>query len=343
MSEEEKSFILKQANMYLNGMSFREISKEVGISHVTVRNNVTKKIEDISPEIYQKVMEKVAENSNTTIKDEMCRKRILEAYKLLTEENKTVAEIADALNTTEFTIYRDLTKRLKMLSEAAPQIVTKEMLTTAASTLQKHSSDNIIKPKEPIKIELLASMFPNEEKRKNFLVNCVLTFGLRAETLAMILNESVESINKKMLYESTNFYENIRLVFERGMKRQDIALENFEKFYKKLTKAYLSGNKTQIKNVLLEISDQDVKSLLKRKPFDAKKMTTEEILIILKYQIKYMINLEMINKIFGLERHFYTNRVRNLGNEYFDLISDFNYLCDYYQWQFQMSGGTGRK
>ncbi len=341
--EEKKEFLLNQADMYLSGMSYRQIAKVVGQSYVTVRNNITVKIKNIAPKKYEEVMKKIEENKEKSIDDALVRERILEAYRLLVAENKTVIEIVDILGTTEFTIYRDLTKRLKELNSIAPEIVSDEMLTKVASTLKKHSSDNITEAKEPIKIELLTSMFPNEEKRRNFLVNCVLTFGLRAETLAMILNESVEVVSKKMLYESTSFYENINLVFQHSMKRQDIALENFEKFYQKLTKAYLSGNKTQIKNVLLEITDQDVKSLLKRKPFDAKKMTSEEILIILKYQIKYMISLEMINKIFELERHFYANKVRNLGDEYSDLISDFNYLCDYYQWQFQISGGTGRK
>ena len=341
--EEKKEFLLNQADMYLSGMSYRQIAKVVGQSYVTVRDNITVKIKNIAPKKYEEVMKKIEENKEKSIDDALVRERILEAYRLLVAENKTVIEIADILGTTEFTIYRDLTKRLKELNSIAPEIVSDEMLTKVASTLKKHSSDNITEAKEPIKIELLTSMFPNEEKRRNFLVNCVLTFGLRAETLAMILNESVEVVSKKMLYKSTSFYENINLVFQHSMKRQDIALENFEKFYQKLTKAYLSGNKTQIKNVLLEITDQDVKSLLKRKPFDAKKMTSEEILIILKYQIKYMISLEMINKIFGLERHFYANKVRNLGDEYSDLISDFNYLCDFYQWQFQISGGTGRK
>ena len=37
-------------------------------------------------------------------------------------------------------------------------------------------------------------MFPNVEKRRKFIINCSLTFGLRLETLADILGENKEKI-----------------------------------------------------------------------------------------------------------------------------------------------------
>ena len=42
-------------------------------------------------------------------------------------------------------------------------------------------------------------MFPNVEKRRKFIINCSLTFGLRLETLAEILGENKEKIYGKIL------------------------------------------------------------------------------------------------------------------------------------------------
>ena len=110
-------FLLKQADMYLSGMSYRQIAKVVGQSYVTVRDNLTVKIRYIAPNKYMEVMEKIEENKEKSIEDASVRERVLEAYRLLTTENKTVIEIADILGTTEFTIYRDLTNRLNEINE----------------------------------------------------------------------------------------------------------------------------------------------------------------------------------------------------------------------------------
>lgn len=60
MSEEEKKmFLLKQADMYLSGMSYRQIAKVVGQSYVTVRDNLTVKIRYIALNKYMEVMEKL--------------------------------------------------------------------------------------------------------------------------------------------------------------------------------------------------------------------------------------------------------------------------------------------
>ena len=139
MSEEEKQYIINQADMYLSGMSYRQIAKEVGQSHVTVRTNIIERLRKIDLEKYYKVLEKVEENTEKTVNDSEVRKQILTSYKLLTEENKTIIEIANILGTTEFTIYRDLTKRLKELNEIAPDIVQSEMVKRVERILKEPS------------------------------------------------------------------------------------------------------------------------------------------------------------------------------------------------------------
>lgn len=68
----------------------------------------------------------------------------------------------------------------------------------------------------------------------------------------------------------------------------------------------------------------------KKTRFKRKKLSDEQILAILKYQIKYMLETKSIAGIFNIDRGTYSSRVRNLGQEYADLISDFDYLSDFY-------------
>ena len=47
MGEEEKNYIIRQADMYISGKSLREIAEIIGKSHITVRNNLTKKLQEL--------------------------------------------------------------------------------------------------------------------------------------------------------------------------------------------------------------------------------------------------------------------------------------------------------
>ena len=90
MSEEEKSYIINQADLYLSGKSLREIAEIIGKSHITVRNNLTNKLKYADAIKYEKVMEKILDNKEKTIENETVRLRVLEAYRLLVEEGKIV-------------------------------------------------------------------------------------------------------------------------------------------------------------------------------------------------------------------------------------------------------------
>lgn len=140
--EEDKALVLRQANMYLGGGSLRQIANATGVSHVTVKRNFDVKLQYYNLETYYKVQEKLIDNRPATIDDEKVIKRVMEAYELLVNQDKTVIEIADSLGTTPFTIYRDLTKRLAMLKEIAPKLVTEEMLVNVSEALSRHSVNN---------------------------------------------------------------------------------------------------------------------------------------------------------------------------------------------------------
>ena len=65
MGEEEKNYIIRQADMYISGKSLREIAEIIGKSHITVRNNLTKKLRYADAIKYEIVMEKCSGRSGT--------------------------------------------------------------------------------------------------------------------------------------------------------------------------------------------------------------------------------------------------------------------------------------
>lgn len=281
-------------------------------------------------------MEKILDNKEKTIEDETVRLRVLEAYRLLVEEGKTISEIATILDSTENTIYRDLTKRLKELSEIAPRVVTKDMVKYVNETLKVHSlsifpsfSAKLEEEKRKNFVSQLYQMFPTRQKRINFLTNCILTFGLRLETLSYLLGKDVEILVKEI--ESGNqLYTYISNVFKHGMKHQQEAVMEFESFFERLKVASLTKDKNKITVILEEISDKEAKKIAKRDLSKLQILTDEEILTILKYQIKYMLSAMQIETIFHIENSNYARRVRKLQEKYPKLVSDFDYLSDFY-------------
>ena len=172
-------------------------------------------------------------------------------------------------------------------------------------------------------------MFPTRQKRIKFLTNCILTFGLRLETLSHLLGKDVEILAKEI--ESGNqLYTYISNVFKHGMKHQQEAVMEFESFFERLKVASLTKDKNKITIVLEEISDKEAKKIAKRDLSKLQILTDEEILTILKYQIKYMLSAMQIETIFHIENSNYARRVRKLQEKYPKLVSDFDYLSDFY-------------
>jgi len=120
--------------------STRSIAKYFTENRFTISNNTVdtylnelKKMDKLS---YLKIKEQLDKNKPKTIENEETKKRIMQATKLLLQ-NQTVEQIAILLNSTNDIIYRDLTFRL-------PKIETdEEILIAVANMLKKHSLENL--------------------------------------------------------------------------------------------------------------------------------------------------------------------------------------------------------
>lgn len=174
----------------------------------------------------------------------------------------------------------------------------------------------------------LYQMFPTKSKRMVFLAKCSLTFGLRLDALSELLKMDKDELLKEIILYNQALRESLFLVFRHGMKLQDQAKNEFIEYFNQLCTFSVNKDMEKVKELLGVINDKDVIALRGKKRKE--KLSDEDVLTILKFQLKYMLDTTTIGKIFEIDRKSYARRVRNLDEKYTNLISDFDYLSDFY-------------
>lgn len=128
--EREERIILVGDYFMETGASTRQIAEYFSnnffkISNATVCDYIKKykKLKNLDREIEKKIKE----NSPETISDKNVAKRVLKFAQLYLKDNKTIEEIADETKTEYWTVYRDLTDRLKQLDSEVFEAVSEKM------------------------------------------------------------------------------------------------------------------------------------------------------------------------------------------------------------------------
>ncbi len=174
----------------------------------------------------------------------------------------------------------------------------------------------------------LYKMFPNEEKRRNFLIQSILTFNLRIESVCKLLGISSDEIYDFLFKTGNSDYNSLNFVLKNGVRSQTQAINEFKEFFESLVDAVKKKDKEKIKNIMSILSDKKAKDIIKNKKRTPWK--EEEILVLLKYQIKYSLSQTDIEKIFRIDNYNYSVYVRKLQDKYPELVSYFDYLTDMY-------------
>lgn len=182
-------------------------------------------------------------------------------------------------------------------------------------------------------------MFPNVEKRRKFLINCSLTFGLRLETLAEILGENKEKIYGELLYATDYMHSSLLALFELGMNVQEDAKKEFIEFFNELVEANKKKDKEKIIELLNVISDKDAMSVIKKRKNGVNRLSEEDVLIILKYQLKYLLSTAKIETIFQVHHSSYIPRVQSLREKYPVLVSQYEALTEINYKNYLQKGG----
>lgn len=172
----------------------------------------------------------------------------------------------------------------------------------------------------------LYQLFPNSQKRTHFIKNCALTFGLSLETLSKLLKKDPKKLFVELVYEDVYLSESVNVLFRIGATFQEDAETAFLNFFEDLVKAAKSKDKEHINQVLEITKDTEAMKIKARATKGTINLTEEEILTILKYQMKYLLSVQKIEAIFKIHHKAYVARVLDLKSTNHALVSQFEAL-----------------
>ena len=176
----------------------------------------------------------------------------------------------------------------------------------------------------------LRVMFPNDLKRKQIISLCALTFQLSVESLEELLGIDKEILYNNLAVANGNLGSHIDFIFKHYCETQDVAKEKFIKFYERLLRAFRYRNKKLFIAILSEIDDSYVVNLKNNHKLGSS-YTDEEILMIVKYQIKYSLTMQSLLNTFHISKKVYTARLKEILPNYPDLQTKFEFLMDFYR------------
>ena len=133
--------IVKIAQHFIDSdLSLRKFCEAYGkFSYITLREKFLTFLPLVNKEIALVVQEKLEMKRPKKIEEDLkAQERIAKAISLLLDQDMTVLQIALELNSTEMTIYRDLTVRINQLP------ISNEIKKEVLSHLREHSLNNLI-------------------------------------------------------------------------------------------------------------------------------------------------------------------------------------------------------
>lgn len=162
--------------------------------------------------------------------------------------------------------------------------------------------------------EKLNKMFPTFKNKNNFIVMSILTFGITKESMADLLGINTGELLTTYIYPSS-FCKSVERRWHHISNTQDETVTNFSNLIVALYQAFLNRDVESFKEEISEITDKFAKNIIdNRKPGD--KISDADILIILKYQIKYALSSGKTAKLFKIERKTYLKRVGKILEMY---------------------------
>ncbi len=306
---------IRQAHLYLNGYSLRQIGRQEGVSHVTIHNNLVKKLAKVGEiDLYIKVIAKLNDNTPDSIAKKQVVERVLNAYHLSVDEDKTIEEIAEQLEASVFTIYRDLTVRLAKLHQKNDALVTKEMLDISEEVLSRRSLECLI-PKMPTKKvpaqkSRLERIYESEEEQFKFLAHAMLTFRVTPKTMSSWLQVDENELYQKLLSYKPHIEFSFQYLVDYECPNQEEALGMFDEYYGALLKAKLLNQKELSSSLIRLISDRSYLAA-KKAILETKSIKIEQVGPVIAHIIKYSLSPESVRDSLGITSNLW-NRIVHL-------------------------------
>lgn len=171
-------------------------------------------------------------------------------------------------------------------------------------------------------------MFRQMERRIDFLANCILYFDIRISSLSMFLNIDEQELTKRLY--STDYLNCLLVSNHIHFITKEEAEQKFLDYFNNLRSAYLNKDVEKYNELLHIINDAGIKTL-KGKRKQGLRLTEQEFVKILKYQVKYRLPVIKIANDFDYSLGHYKHMLKRLEKKeiYQETISKVRALNDY--------------
>ena len=181
--------------------------------------------------------------------------------------------------------------------------------------------------------EKLEKLFPTEEVRKRFITMAILEFQLSMDDLEFLLGIDKKTLYDEYVYGNGNIGETVKKEFDFNSELPGVAKERFITYFNRLLRAIKYGNEKLAKSILEELYDREIVRFKRNhKPGD--RISDEEILAMVKYQIKYLLSTNQLGKILNIDKSNYSKRLQSLFLNYPDLQKKYDLLTNMLETKF---------
>lgn len=168
-------------------------------------------------------------------------------------------------------------------------------------------------------------IFKSEISQNAFISLCSLEFGLTLETLSILLGISEHEAYTRVIDRNPKYFESMKFQLGYSAENQEEAKQNFLRYFYLLCLAYSKKDIEEYKRLLRKINDADIENLLANKKDE---YTDDEIIRIVKYQVKYKLSNKQISELFGIADSNYRKRSSRLLEKYPKLKTQYQTLAD---------------
>lgn len=174
-------------------------------------------------------------------------------------------------------------------------------------------------------MENIRVMFKSEIEQNEFISLCSLEFSLTLVTLSNLLGMTEEEVYKRVVDRNPKYNNSMQFQIAYSDEDQVLAKQKFMQYFYKICIAYSKKDIEEYKRLLRKIKDADFFEMLaNKKDF----YTDEEIIRIVKYQIKYKLSNHQISELCNIADSNYRRRISKLLEKYPKLQSKYQALAD---------------
>ena len=174
-------------------------------------------------------------------------------------------------------------------------------------------------------MENIRVMFKSEIEQNEFISLCSLEFSLTLVTLSNLLGMTEEEVYKRVVDRNPKYNNSMQFQIAYSDEDQELAKQKFMQYFYKICIAYSKKDIEEYKRLLRKIKDADFFEMLaNKKDF----YTDEEIIRIVKYQIKYKLSNHQISELCNIADSNYRRRISKLLEKYPKLQLKYQALAD---------------